>query len=297
MTAQMYRWGRFGVFGLVSAAGSAGAVPVLSDGFEAATHPTGFRTVAAAPGAPFWVTKGSGGTAFLAADGTFASQALTITNTTTATNYPVVAPFGGFSTLTNLGDSINLTFKFRFLNQESATDSNANFRFGIETSQGTFVTADGQTSTSDNDKGFYVQIGDAAQTTNNLFYQENGGATSILSGSDRDVVSASSTVPAIADNAVHTVSFTLTRNASTIGLSLSIDGGTAVTGTSANASIASFDEIAFSNGFATTSMNFAIDDVVVTATNFTVPEPATAGLIALGAVGALARRTRRPATR
>ena len=293
MTAQMYRWGRIAVLGLAGAAmaGSAGAAIVITDGFEAATHPTGFRSVATAPGVPFWATKSTNGTASLVADGTFGSQALTVTSTT-ATNYPVVAPFGGFSTLTNVGDTVNLSFKFRFTNQGTATPSNANFRFGIEGSQGTFVTADGQTATSDDDKGFYVQIGDTAQATNNLFYQENGGTTSILSGGDRTIVTASNTVAGLADNAIHTASLTLTRNAGTIGLSLSIDGGAAVTGTSSNASIASFDEIAFSNGFATTSMNFAIDDVSVTATNFAVPEPATAGLIALGAVGALARRRR-----
>ena len=153
------------------------------------------------------------------------------------------------------------------------------------------MTGDNQPTASDNDQGYYVQIGDAAQTNTNLFYNEAGGTPTILSGTDRANVASNTGVPAIADNLGHSALFTVTRtNATTITLSLSIDGGTAVTGTTTNLRT-QFDEIAFSDGFVAVPLNFEIDDVQVNASTV-VPEPAGLGLLAAGA-GLLLRRRRK----
>lgn len=283
-------------------AGAARAATILNDGFETTTHPTGFRTVATGTGAAFYTrndatTTGTAAITTDAAVGGAAPQVLTVTNNqTTSQSYPVLAPLGGFTTLTNTNDTATLSFKFRFINATSATTSNGNFRFGLFTSQGTVVTGDNQPTTSDDDQGYYVQFGNSAQTTNNLFYRESGGTQPILGGVDRANIAASTTVAAITDTASHTASLTLTRTSATaIGLSLSIDGGAAVTGSTSSSLISSFDEIGFTDGFVAAPLNFAIDDVQLTASNFTVPEPGAIGLAAVAGMAGLMRRRQRRA--
>lgn len=295
--------GSAAVAALLLSAGTASAVTIASDGFETATHPSGFRSVATASpapgnnGVPFYAVKATG-TATLAADaavGGASPTALVTSGVAGGTNYALVGNLPLVGTLDNVNDNVTLSFRFRFLNQGTATASNANFRFGLFSSNGSVVTGENQTTNSDNDTGYYAQIGDAAQATNNLFYNEAGGTTTILSGTDRAVVNASTTVAAIADNAGHGVVFSLTRTSATaVALSLSIDGGAAVTGTAGGTLRTAFDEVAFSNAFVATSMNYAVDDVSVIATSFAIPEPTT-GLAAAGALvgGMLVRRRRR----
>ncbi len=272
---------------------------MTQDGFEISTHPTGFRSVAtssAAPGAngiPFYAVKGAGGTSTIVADGAFGGNALDVSGTTVSTNYPVVGLLPIYPTLTNVGDTVSLSFRFRFTNQGTATAANSNLRFGLHSSAGTTVSGDGQTSTSDNDVGYYVQIGDAAHTaTDTLFFNENGGTTTILSGTDRSSIAASSLVGGIANNNVHAVLFTLTRSSPTaIGLSLSIDGGTAVTGSSTSNLRTLFDQVSFSNSFVLNPMQYRIDDVEINATSFQVPEPSFVAM-AMGVPMLLLRRRR-----
>lgn len=280
-------------------AGNAGAAVVVSDSFETATHPTGDRTVAAGQGVQWFVRNPTGGSAVIGSDATFGSNALAVTNTSTsAVSYPVTAPLGGVATLANVGDSITVSFSFRFLNAGSVNDGNSNFRFGIHNSMGAPPSADGQQSNTDNDQGYYAAIGDAAQGTAGLFYNEAGGTAPILGGTDRANVAASAGVAAITDANVHTAALTLTRTDAThVGLSLTIDGGAAVTGSDSTANLrTTFDEISFGDAFISgTQLNFALDNVQVDATAFTVPEPGALGLAAAAGLLARRKRVRRPA--
>ena len=75
-----------------------------------------------------------------------------------------------------------------------------------------------------------------------------------------------------------------------MSLSLQVDGGTAITGTTTTIRT-SFDEIAFSTGFsATNAVTFVVDNVNVTAT---VPEPSSALLLASSAAMCFGFRRRR----
>jgi hypothetical protein len=273
---------------LVGLSKTASAAIVVNDDFSAATHPTGFRSVASGLGIPYWLAK-AGTSAIVSESG---NNVLSVTGITTDSS-PVVGLLPGTASLSNVGDTINLSIKFRF--QNSPTSNNGNFRFGLNSSTGTPITGDGQTTTSDNDLGYYVQFGNAAQTTNNLFFNESGTLTSILSGLDRVNIAASAVPAAITDTVFHTATLILTRSSLTnIGLSLSIDGGTAVTGTTTTL-YTSFDELSFSNGFQATNLNYSIDDVVLNASNFTaaIPEPSLIGLGVAGVLGCCAFRRRK----
>ncbi|WAC17998.1 hypothetical protein OVA24_12190 [Luteolibacter sp. SL250] len=77
-----------------------------------------------------------------------------------------------------------------------------------------------------------------------------------------------------------------------MSLSYVFDGGTPITAVDSSANIrTSFDQIAISNGFTTTFAQYNVDDVLLTATNFTpIPEPAAALLGSMAAIGMLIRR-------
>jgi hypothetical protein len=285
------------VLGMGSTASA--AFVIANDGFETDTHPTGFRTVAVASPVPgnngirfFTVKDPNAASASITNDVVLGSNALVVNNTPNSTSFPIVGNLPLFPTLNNVNDNVTLTFRFRFLNAPTSAPSNSAFRFGIYSSNGTPVTGDNQIGASDNDQGYYVQIGDADQVVNNLFYRESGGTSPILGGTDRSTGNASAGVAGITDTNAHTAAFSITRtDAATYRLALSIDGGTPVT-MNAGTPYTQFDQIAFSNGFGNPAMNFAIDDVRIEATAYAIPEPASLSLAAIGAIGLLARRRR-----
>jgi hypothetical protein len=272
-------------------------VIVANEDFGTGTHPTSDRTVAAGSGMSFHTRDGASAiTAAIVDDAVFGSKVLSMTdlNSPASTSKPVIGLLPLTLQLANTNDFVTVAFSFRFVNNASVTAAAANFRFGLFNSAGTAVTSDSQT-TSDNDRGYYVQVGSSgttAPTSTNLFYNEGGTILPILASTDRTNVAASSAGVVINNTNIHTAAFTLTRvNATAISLSLVIDGATAITGTDTTSNFrTSFDEIAFSNGFTNPGLNYAIDNVVITSS---VPEPNTVGIVAAGAlVGAAARRRR-----
>ena len=266
----------------------ASAVTVLDDGFEVATHPTGFRTVAIAPGSAYY---GSGSpSAALTNDATFGSTALTVTATS---GYQIISPLGGSISLATIGDTLTLSFRLRFTNTPTA-DASA-FRFGIHSSAGTPVSSDNfGTTVADNDQGYYGLVGaTTAPTTGATLFNEAGGTPPILAGGDRATITTNTAGPAISDMLAHTVSLTITRtSASVMSFSYVFDGGAAITATNSTNLRTSFDEIVFTNGFTTPALaQYNIDDVLLEASNFTpIPEPAAAGLAGIGLLVMLLRR-------
>ena len=276
------------------------AATVAFDDFDASTHPAGDRREAIGSGLRFYTRDGSSAImATIANDPILGSAALSVMdlNSPASTSKPIIGLLPMTLQLANTNDFITLTFAFHFLNNASVTAAAANFRFGIYNSTGTPLTADSQPATSDNDRGYLVHVGSGgtAPAANNVFYNEAGGTFPILGGGDRVIVSASSAGVTVNDNNLHTASFTLRRASSTsISLSFALDGGATVTGTDATANVrTSFDEIAFTNGFTTTGLNYVVDNIAVSSN---VPEPASSAVFAMGILvpGFRRRRSSRP---
>jgi len=275
----------------------ASAVTVVNDGFELGTHPTGFRTVFApgSGGVAYYASAGSPSIS-LGADAGMGSNALLVTPTA---NHQVVAPLGGSIDLNTIGDFANLSFRIRSLNT-SASEVGA-FRFGLHGSS-TPVTGDGFSTVTDDDFGYYALLGygtsNAGTAPGSAFLYEEGTSAVVaplLGGGDRTglVATTAGAGPLIAsgNTAVHTVNFRLERTASGIQISYSFDGGTTFSTTDTASLRTSFSQISLSNGFTTTFGQYAIDDVLLEASNFTlIPEPSVAGLAGLGLLALLKRR-------
>lgn len=273
------------------------AVTVVNDGFEVGTHPTGFRTV---------FTPGSGGVAYYASTGSpsislgmdagMGSNALLVTPTA---NHQVIAPLGGSINLNTVGDFANLSFRIRSLNT-SASEVGA-FRFGLHGSN-TPVTGDNFTTVTDDDFGYYALLGyntsNAGTAAASAFLYEEGTSAvvaPILGGGDRTglVATTAGAGPLIAsgNTLVHTVNFRLERTASGIQISYTFDGGTTFSTTDTSTLRTSINQISLSNGFTSTFSQYAIDDVLLEASNFTpIPEPSALGLAGLGMLALLRRR-------
>ncbi|MGC4004796.1 MAG: hypothetical protein QM811_17450 [Pirellulales bacterium] len=260
----------------------ANAALVSLDDFETSTHATADRKIAGSVGIPFYLANSgeAAATAKIEFDSELNSNALVVRPPTANTSSPIVGLLPGVGYLSQNGDSLLLSFRFRFLNP-SATSGNANnFRFGVYYGNRNSTPVDGQSELSANVAGYLVQFGDSAQSAGSLMQKETGKLPPILGGStDRSAISTPPTVglPAITDTKFHTVEFSLTRlTLSTIGLSLKVDDQTPITAVENFVLYSQLNQIAFSNGFVSNSMQFAIDDVRVDAGNFIfnpVPEP------------------------
>jgi PEP-CTERM motif. len=273
----------------------ASAVTVVNDGFEPATHPGGFRSVAVAPGVPFIQPDTGTGTASLVTDDNMGNpvgnKALSVISTSTATSHVLTANLGGTISLANVSDTMTLSFKIRLTN--TPTSTNGGFRFGLYGTNGTVGLTEGSgLGNPNNDTGYYASLGtnNSVPAANNFLFSESGGTSPILAGLDRASINSAAGI-SLNDALFHTLSLTVTRATSTtMSVSFSFDGGTAIAGTT-TVLYTSFDEIAISDGFQAIPTTYNIDDVLLTASNFTpVPEPAVAGLAGFGLLALLKRR-------
>lgn len=270
---------------------------IATDNFGLTDHPTGDLTLTGpTSGIPFYTRNATGGgySASIGNDATFNSSVLQHVDTIATTGNAIIGVLPLPIVLANTNDFITLSFQFRYLNIGTATANAAGFRFGIWGDGGTTVTANGQTAVSDNDSGYYVQTGVGTGTpgSGNLFYNEAGGTSPIGGGGDRVAVNTTAgNGVAINDGNIHSATFTITRtNATTVSLSVSYDGAAAFIGNSTSNIRTAFNEIAFNDGFVTSPVHFAIDNVQVTSS---VPEPGSALLCAFGVAAVAGSRRRK----
>lgn len=190
-------------------------------------------------------------------------------------------------TLANIGDSISVTASLRRA-ASYASNSGAGYALGLYSSNGTPITGVATAATqSDNDIGYNLAARSATTTHSDgiKVRRETGTSPFILGGSD--LANLGSTVSGYNDRTSttpFTLSMTITRVAN--GLEFTgVFGGLVTTPNTVTVVDTApltytFDEVVFRS----TSGSFYLDNVVV------VPEPATAALLALGAVGMLVRR-------
>jgi hypothetical protein len=217
-------------------------------------------------------------------------------NDNTVTNRGFTGVFtGGQALLTNVGDSITLNFDFRFTGTTLNTASG--LTFGFYNSNGSAITAD-DAAAQDNDFGYRVEFGTGTTSGIYLGREQNSGAGGTGSGTgDTSTITLGTSTPVmINDTAKHTAEFSLTRTATGINLVARYDNTIVATGTvtptspsPSTALFSTIDEIVFSQASGT---QYRIDNVVVNASNFAIPEPSTWAL-ALGIVGLLVWQRRR----
>jgi hypothetical protein len=206
-------------------------------------------------------------------------NALVLGVVATQVDRPVLGLFSDF-TLVNVGDQISLTLDFRLAASPTVNTADG-FRFGFYNSNGTLANADGSAN-SDNDFGYQMSFGTGTTAGFNLFEETNSnGAGGTGSGPDR--VSLSPTVNAttsINDTLKHSLVYTVTKTASGVSFSASVDGTTLGTGVDNTSAFVTFNEVLVDHA---TPQNYLLDNVTVTTT--TVPEPGTFALLGAGLMG------------
>ncbi|RYD23510.1 MAG: PEP-CTERM sorting domain-containing protein, partial [Verrucomicrobiaceae bacterium] len=198
-------------------------------------------------------------------------------------NRGIVGTLSQSITLANPGDTLTLSFKFRFTTTAGSTEpynADGGFTFGFYNSNNTAVIENDSTA-SDNDFGFRGEFG-SGTTGRVAIFKETNVSTSgggLGTGTDGGAVTVNNGVNvAVGDFLPHTASLTLTYNSPTdMGISLTYDGNAVGSGTS-TVPFFTFDEVVFSQGGGN---GFLLDDVVVSST---VPEPGSVAFVALGGV-------------
>lgn len=210
----------------------------------------------------------------------------------TIVNRGVIGVLTNAITLSNPGDTVTLSFSFRFTTTAGSTSpfsDTEGLTFGFYNSNGTVVAANGS-SASDNDLGYRAEFGSGTDSWVGIAREANFTTAAGGVGTGNDGVQMTVIDPvavSIGDFLPHTGSITLTYNSPTeIGISVSYNGNVVGTATN-NSPITTFDEVVFSQGGGN---GFLLDNVVVTSN---VPEPGSAALIALGGVLCVAGYRRR----
>lgn len=210
-----------------------------------------------------------------------------------------------------VGQTITLSFDARFTG--TPTTNGGGFRLGLYNTDGGTTG----TSNSNSDYGYLVRApagGTAAAPSlaKELGNGTNGGGAAgngalILGGNDILTVGTYANSVAALGAASATYSLAITRTSATavsFGLQVngvSVGGGPftdsgnvpGATGSPANTpAYFTFNEIVIGTGNVTSNPTFRVDNVLLTVTT-AVPEPAAMGLMALGGLSLLCRRTRR----
>ena len=192
--------------------------------------------------------------------------------------------FGTASLGANVGDSLKLSFGFRFTLITSG--SQTAFRLGLYNDNGTTLTADNQKPQSNNDSGYLAAIGFGTFSAASVM-DETGGPGGILGGTDIADRTTNSSPIAINDLLAHTASFTVTRSASNpVHLELAIDGTSRASGEDSSLILTNFNELAFLND--SVELDYRLDNVKLE--RVPVPEPRTMALFALAAAACLWNR-------
>ena len=286
---------------------SASVVVVMNETFENPSYSTtlGLSTI---PGAPFKREAGSPANHHVVADdsaGIGSGMAMSFSNNSGNqareilhfTNTPaVVGP--------NVGDNVKLSFQVR-LNGTPA-NSTSGFRFVLSDSRGTeqgnpYPNAQTAQNGADDDRGLYMSLATGTTAANsplafkqlagNLHAHTFGGLGTMPPGVTNINGTGTYVATTINDQLTHLVEALITRTATGLAYSLSLDNvvvaSASATGTSA-AFIQQFDQIAFGTGFVEMP-NIRIDNITLTQT--VIPEPASLSLLALGGL-MLGRRRR-----
>lgn len=249
-----------------------------------------------------WYRLSKDTTLSVGVDGTLGSSALTYTPG--ATFRPIAGLLPSTVSLTDVGDYIELTFRFRFLSTPG--DQAGGLRFGLEADNATPVTGDENTfsdpgagspvytNPSKDDQGYYFNLSTGTTTPTHQIWRENGGTAAPAGGTDRTQLGANATTPIFAkDTAAHTGALRITRTAAGVDVSAGVDGTTYITRSDSAAGFyTNFNEVVFSTANNTNSL--ILDDVQVDYVA-AVPEPSTWALLAAGltaCVVGLLRRAR-----
>ncbi len=177
-------------------------------------------------------------------------------------------------TLSAPGDSITLTFSYRFTS--APTNINAGFRVGLYNTLGTRQTTDASDTGSgagnrSDDVGYGFQTNPGTnQSTGTSVYSE-ASTNDILGGASPSQTANVGTAGTSVNSDVtpHTAMFQISRQPNgDLALSAKIDAGATATATIAAASVFTntFDEVGFSEGGTGFAVPWLLDNVIITST-------------------------------
>jgi len=160
----------------------------------------------------------------------------------------------------NDGESVRLTFDYRYVSATNLNQS-ARLRFGLYNSNGTYTTADSQSTPRTNDLGYFaVTNPGVSDSSSTLMYREIAG-DEITQGTNTALSGAGAAINA--GTTPHTAELILTRRDGTLTYSASLDGYLPVAGIDTAPSTYAFDEVALSCGSGTTPPAIRLDNVQV----------------------------------
>jgi hypothetical protein len=265
------------------------AAASLNDSFDVGFPATRTNDVADPSDAYWWSAQGTANLSVVADSGGINNgNALFVETGNGGNGRQVLAnQFGTVSLGTSIGDTVRLSFAFRFTS--IGRGSGTTVRFGLYDDSGTTLMADNQKPRADDDRGYWAEFGFGDTSTAGVF-RENGVGGAILDGTDMVNLTTNSSPIAINDMLAHTAAFTLTRSGSnTIHLNLTIDGVSRAEGENYPLILTTFNELAFLNN--AKALDYRLDNVVIDAVP--VPEPNAVTLLGLGALGLAIRSHRR----
>ena len=240
------------------------AVTFVNDPFtdNSATNKTGGDTLGLV-----WFRNNTSGATLAVADDTSVtppSKALVLTATST---FRGMLAFFPIKTLA-AGQSLTLRFDFRFTT--APADNSQSFRFGLYNSGGTQQTNDATSTTRTNDFGYGIYSNAGADST--------GGTRVFVESAGDEVLSGTVSLRALGTGGTAYACGTTTRHSAYLRITRLTDGsvileGRLDNGTTARATITttadtfySFDTIALTNGGASATESFLIDNVTLALT-------------------------------
>jgi len=205
---------------------------------------------------------------------------------------------GHFTPVTlNDGDKIVMRFDARVVSTSAAADRN--FRFGLYSDAGTFVSGDQGSSdtTFMDDVGYNARVdvgADASNATSMDVTRDDSAAGTVIGGTATGIgISSTNSVNQLVDAAKHHFELTLTRSGTGLFITLQQDGNPLISGTDATPVPGNFT---FNEAMLSTRSNAAtdyrFDNIQVEYVPF-VPEPTSSAAVGLVATGLLARRRNR----